>query len=149
MASRQTDWMDTVVGDAAATGTQASRSLITGLAPSNMRGTTAIRTLVSLDFASSTVAGAWGLQRVDFAIGMTSQEAFAAGTLPDPAISSDRPSRGWIYRTSLLVSQNGSGAPIVFPVRADIRGARKIENGEMFLVFDNTAIDGTTFTVHA
>ena len=147
MAARPTDWIDTIISLAPVTTGQASVSLITGAAPINMRGVTLIRTILSLGFASGTVSGAWGTQRVDFAIGITSQEAFAATALPDPDVATDKPSRGWVYRSSLLVSQNGVVGNVVQQVQMDIHGARKIENGEVFFVVNNTPIRGTAFTV--
>jgi len=144
---RQTDWIDTLVDLNPATGAQDNVSLITGAAPINMRGVTLIRTIIYLGMTSQTTAGAWGVQNLDMAIGITSQEAFAAGVLPDPDIAGDKPSRGWVWRSRQVVTQNGIGAQVLYEVRADIRGARKIENGELFLVVDNNAIAGTAFTM--
>jgi len=145
---RMTDWLDTVINFSVATGAVATPlSLITGLAPSAMRGTTLIRTLVRLSLNSSEIAESYGVQTVNLAIGIASQEAFAAGVVPDPRISTDKPPRGWVYRTNRGVSQNGIGTTAVFPVEADIRGARKIENGEVYLVVDNDAVIGNSFTI--
>jgi len=145
---RPTDWVDTILFKQAATASQQSNSLMTGVAPVNMRGMTLIRTIVSLSLFSNSVAGAWGVARCDFAIGVASQEAFAAGVFPDPAASTDKPPRGWVYRTSKTVAQNGVGGPVVTVLEADIRGARKIENGELYLVYDNVFLSGTTFTIN-
>ena len=144
---RMTDWVDTVVVLDAATGAQDFISLITGLAPVNMRGVTLVRTLVRLSLQSATVAGAWGTQNVNLAIGVASQEAFAAGTLPDPLTSGDKPPRGWVYRTAVTAAQNGVGGPVVSEIVADIRAARKIENGELFLIMNNSTALGTAFSV--
>ena len=145
---RRTAWVDTIVDENAATAGQATKSLLGILGQVDTRGTTLIRTIVSLGLWSNTTAGAWGVQRCDIGIGITSQEAFSAGAFPDPKAATDEPPRGWVYRTSKLVTQNGVGTQIVFEVMADIRGARKIENGELFLIMDNTAESGTTFTVN-
>jgi len=145
---RQTDWVDTIFNATVLTGGQELFSLATGLAPLNLRGSTLIRTIVRLSLSSSSVSGAWGIQQAHFAIGITSQEAFAAGVVPDPATALDKPPRGWIYRSAEGVAQNGEGTGVIHQVNADIRGARKIENGELFFVLDNVAIDGTTFTMN-
>jgi len=145
---RQTDWIDTVTSLAPASDNQANVSLISGLAPSNMRGTTLIRTIIRLGISSATVAGAWGVQTLDMGIGITSQEAFAAGALPDPNVAGDRPPRGWVWRDRVVVAQNGDAGPIVSHVRADIRASRKVENGELFFIVWNTAGEGTSFTVN-
>jgi len=47
-----------------------------------------------------------------------------------------------------MVAQNGAGAPVLYDVEADIRGARKVENGEVFLQGDNNIDSGTAFQVN-
>ncbi len=144
---RPTDWIDTRVIMSAVSGGQARQSLMTGVAPVNMRGMTVIRTIVVLGMISQDVAGAWGIQQIDLAIGVASQEAFAAGVVPDPNSDTDKPPRGWVFRSQRLVAQNGVGHQVVFPLEMDIRGARKIENGELYVVANNTFVNGTSFTV--
>jgi len=144
---RPTDWIDTTPSFITPTGGQSFQSLMIGVAPVNMRGMTLIRTILSMTFSSTTVAGAWGRQSVHLAIGVASQEAFAAGALPDPAVPTDKPPRGWVYKTHVGVGQNGAGAAINVDIHADIRGARKIENGELYIIVDNIFIVGTTFSV--
>ena len=145
---RPTDWIDTIVNQSVGTGGQAFQSLMTGVAPVNMRGMTLIRTIVSLDVFSTSIAGAYGVQSCNLAIGIASQEAFAAGVFPDPNNATDKPPRGWVYRTCRCVAQNGAGAPVTFRIDADIRGARKVENGETYLIFNNGAEVGTTFAIN-
>ena len=146
---RPTDWIDTLVQIETSAGACAQDSLMTGVAPVNMRGMTVIRTIVALSLFSNTVAGAWGCMRVNLGIGIASQEAFAAGVIPDPNVATDKPARGWLWRSQQMVSQNGAGSPVVFDVVADIRGARKVENGEVYLTVCNTAYVGTQFQVNA
>ena len=140
--ARPTDWVDTQVDSGISAGGQVIKSLITGLAPEEMRGVTAIRTIISLSVFSQTIAGSWGLSRVDMAIGVTSQEAFAAGVVPDPNVATDKPARGWLWRTQRVAEQNGASTRVVTHVQADIRGGRKIENGEMYLVINNSITGG-------
>ena len=113
----------------------------------NMRGMTLIRTIISVSAFSTTVAGAWGVQTVDIGIGVASQEAFAALVLPDPSSPVDKPPRGWIWKTNRIVSQNGAGGQVAYFIEADIRGARKVENGEVYVIVDNNFVTGTSFTV--
>jgi len=143
---RKTDWVDTIVGLTPAAGGQDSVTLLTGLTANEMRGATMIRTILRLAFGSTSVAGAWGVSRIDIAIGIISQEAFAAGAFPDPNTAGDRPPRGWIWRTTVAATQNGIGTPIMVQLEADIRGARKIEAGNLFILAQNTALRGTGFT---
>jgi len=146
--ARPTDWIDTILDRDVLTATNGAVSLMTGVLPHDMRGMTVIRTILALGVQSTTVAGAWGTARVDIAIGVASQEAFGAGVLPDPNVANDKPPRGWVYRTSLLVSQNGTGHPVGHQVMADIRGARKIENGELYIIVHNTPLFATAFTIN-
>ena len=143
---RPTDWVDTVLSLSITSGGQSNVSLITGLAPSDLRGATLIRTLIRMTMSSTTISGAWGSMAMNMAIGITDQEAFAAGVLPDPNVSTDKPARGWVWRSAMGISQNIEGHQIVFEERGDIRGARKIENGELYLIVHAEPIAGTTFT---
>ncbi len=143
---RMTDWMDTLVDLTPAPGGQDSVSLLTGLSIADMRGATLIRTIIRLAVGSTTVAGAWGTERLDLAIGIISKEAFAAGAFPDPNVSTDKPPRGWVWRTSVMATQNGAGARLETVLEGDIRGARKIEGGELFIIGQTTNLLGTAFT---
>jgi len=146
---RATDWIDTLVVAQVATGAQTLQSLMTGVAPVNVRRQTLVRTILELDLYSETVAGVWGTQIIDLGIGITSQEAFAAGVVADPVTANDQPSRGWIFRARRVVAQNAAGGPVVHPLRIDIRASRKLDDGECFLVINNTTDLGTAFTVRA
>ena len=146
--ARPTDWVDTLVNLEVPSGGQTITSLVTGLAPVNTRGMTVIRTIISLGLFSNTIAGVWGSIWMHLAIGIASQEVLAAGVLPDPSVATDKPPRGWMWRTSLVVSQNGSGGQVVFPIEADIRGARKVENGEVYIIADSVIGAGTAFQVN-
>ena len=144
---RQMDWIDTRVGLTIANLAQ-DRTAIDGASTQVVqRGTTIIRTIVSIDINSASVAGAWGIQLADLAIGIGDREAFSVGTLPDPSSAIDKPARGWMWRTSITVSQNGVGGEVIHRIRADVRGARKIDLGRAYLIVDNTAIGGTTFSI--
>ena len=149
MPRRASDWIDTLIGFTVATGAQDLTSLMTGVAPVNVRRQTLVRTLIDLSLYSTSVAGAWGTQIAAVGIGITSQEAFAAGVVADPITAGDQPSRGWIYRNRLVVAQNGEGHPVVHRLQADIRAARKLDDGECFIVTNNTTDLGTSFTLQA
>ncbi len=143
---RKTDWIDSRIGLTVASASTDFVEVDGGSTQVVQRGTTVIRTIVDLYLQSSTVAGAWGTQVLDCGIGMSTREAFTAGILPDPGAVGDDPIRGWIYRGSSLVSQNGVGGVVVFRLTADIRGARMIDNGKVWLKCDSSPIAGTAFT---
>jgi len=146
MPGRPTDWMDTLVNETVGSGTQGVVPLSTALVAADSARATVIRTIVRLYTMSTSVAGAWGTQVVDMAIGIASQEAFTASVLPDPNVDTDKPARGWLWRTRVVQFQNGVGTMIATELVADIRGARKIENGELYLIIVNSAGLGTSFS---
>ena len=103
--------MDTSVGATDAEGSQRVLSLLGGVSEDTMEGATITRIVAALSFASTTVAGAWGLSKVTFGIGVISQESFTANNPPDPATVGDYPVRGWMHRETFMLSQNGTPAP--------------------------------------
>ena len=144
---RPTIWIDSRIGIAPTSGGSANSSLFGALSPTELTRSTITRMLIRLEFVSETVAGAWGVQLADVGIGITSQEAFAASTLPDPSVAGDKPSRGWLYRNQIMVSQNGISTDMKTTVVADIRSQRKVDDGELFIIVDSTALLGTSFTM--
>lgn len=145
---RHTYWVDNAQeGLTIASGAQATQRL--GSSDANFiteRMATVIRTIWNLDINSTTVAGAFGTQVVSYGIGVESLEAFNAGTHPDPESDSEFPTRGWIMRGQCTVFQNGVGTQIVTRCGGDIRSARKIDNGVLFLIIDNSPQVGTAFS---
>jgi len=145
--ARPTGWTDSLITLQVASGAQGSQSLITEFTTADLRGATIVRLVIKLDPMSQTVAGAWGSQLFDIGIGIVSQDAFAASVFPDPNLSTDRPVRGWMWRTRQVVTQNGISTAIVHTLAADMRSARKIDTGELVIVANNTVHLGTAFTV--
>jgi len=145
---RHTYWVDTLMaGTQVAAGAQSIQRL--GTADPNFleeRMATVIRTVWNLEFTSTTVAGAWGTQRIGYGVGVESLEAFNGGSHPDPEDAADFPTRGWILRGECWISQNGVGGEIVTRCHGDFRNARKIDNGVLFLIISNTDGPGTAFT---
>jgi len=146
MVTRQVDWQDTQISLEIATGAQGSTRVDGSVTDVVARRLTVIRTIIALDVFSTSVAGAWGVQECAIGIGVISREAFAAGVLPDPVEATDKPTRGWLWRTHQCVSQNGIGTPILVRIEGDFRGARKLDAGVLLLIANNTTLDGTTFT---
>ena len=77
------------------------------------RGWTVTRMLGELVCLSASVAGAWGAGKVDIGIGVISREGVTGGVYPDPNAEADEPTRGWLWRTRLVVAQNGIGTPVI------------------------------------
>ena len=148
MARRGTYWVDSRLSRTVANGGQDQVSLMGSGDLADFRGATLIRTIVRLNICSTTVAGAFGVQRASQGIGVASREAQVGGVVPDPDTADDAPARGWIWRNSRMIAQNGIGAVVVFDAYADIRAARKVDNGAVFLITENFAVTGTTFNLH-
>ncbi len=144
--ARATEWQDTLISQTVVSAGQTVFSLMGDIAQREQRGLTVIRTLIRLSTHSSSIAGAYGVQLLDIGIGVTSQEAFTAGIVPDPATALDKPRLGWVYRTRHAVSQNGIGSVVMHDLVADVRGARKVDNGELFCIFQNGSSTGTDFS---
>ena len=143
---RRTTWVTTLfLGSTVATGAQFLVSLATSRSTTDSRGVTVVRTLLDLQFMSLSVAGAYAAQELFWGVGVASQEAFAAGVVPDPNSSADQPARGWMARGSLLVTQNGVGKEPVSRSQLDIRSARKLDEGEPYFVVNSVSQTATTF----
>ena len=104
-------------------------------------------TLMANDLdAAVTVA-----QRIDMGIGVASREAFTAGIVPDPVLSSDYPTLGWLWITSsvvIKVNASGTTEAFLYPViQFDIGAQRKVDKGVLYFVADNTAIIGGGMSV--
>jgi len=146
---RQVRWIEKEVNQAIAAAGQDVKSMMGGLSTDQTRGMTVTRLIGRVGFSSATVAGAWGVNVLDIGIGVVSQEGFAAGVVPDPSVANDEPVRGWLFRTRVVVSQNGAGGQVVHELHFDIRAQRKVETGELVIIMDNSAISGTSFTINA
>jgi len=86
---------------------------------------------------------------IDAGIGIGSQEAVAAGTFPDPAVPGDFPTRGWVYRGRWRVWGTAADRAVVVwrEIDKDVKGRRRLENGEAYWVVDNTANEGATQSI--
>ncbi len=142
---RRTSWEDSVLANTIVVGTQTLLSIDGTPSVDTGQGRTLTRVIGDLVFVSTTVAGAWGVNRMGIGIGGCSREAFTAGVVPDPLSETEEPPRGWIYRHVAVMSQNGIGTPVVSGrVQFDIRAQRRLDSGRHFLAFDNEAQFGTT-----
>ena len=146
-----TVWADTRTTASVASGAQLLVSLMVSLPNLEARFNqlTLLRTIVRMDLAATVRDTGEGDQVVDFGIGIASQDAFAAGAVSDPNVGADYPIRGWIWRSMYRVygvaidDQNVD----VIRIDMDLRGKRKLENGEAFLVVNNAVNQGVAQAV--
>jgi len=148
--ARKTLWIDTSAALLIAAGGQTHKSLMTGVSSTQTRfdQMTLLRTVIGLDVARFIHDSGEGSDQVSLGIGVTSQEAFAAGSLSDPEVDTDFPSRGWIWRARYRVYGFAADQPAVFNTRVDldIRSMRKLENGEVFFVGSSELVEGNAST---
>ncbi len=144
----KTLWIDTFINVNIATGGEDVTSLMTniGSAASRFDALTLLRTIIRMDLAATVHDQGEGSSIVSLGIGVTSQEAFAGGLVPDPEIATDFPTRGWVWRSQYRVFSFQAGVADVHvrEIDLDLRGRRKLENGECYIVIENTALEGTT-----
>ncbi len=147
----KTSWEDTLINADTASGAQSLQTLVSSFSNEEMRlaGMTLMRTIIGLDVAYTVHDAGEGSQLVDLGIGVTSQEAFAAASVPDPNVATDHPTRGWVFRARGRVFGFAADQAAVYDWRLDrdIRSRRKLENGECYLVTNNTAVEGAASTI--
>ena len=145
-------WVDTVVNATVVVGTQYLQGLMTGVSAAETRLSqmTLLRTIIGIDIARTVHDSGEGSEAISIGIGIASQEAFAAGTVADPGVSTDFPLRGWVWRTRYRIWGFAADQPAIFTRRVDldIRAQRKLENGEAYLAADLVAVEGANSGVN-
>ncbi len=141
-------WVDTEMNDDVAVAAQLLVSLLTGVTQSRFDQMTLLRTIIGMDLGRTVHDSGEGSEALACGIGIVSQEAFAAGQVPDPTNALDFPPRGWIWRAKFRTFGFAADQPAVFSRRVDVdlRAMRKLENGHLFIAVDNDAIEGTSGT---
>ncbi len=145
-SSRKTRWVDARISFDVGNGAQNTQTLFPGAGQDTHRDSTIIWTIASLWFMSATTAGAWGAQDIDMGFGVISQDAIGAGNFPDPVTPADFPVRGWLFRGSQGVSQNGVAGGVLTQFDKSWRSQRKLDTGQYFLIANSTAVLGTAFS---
>jgi len=144
-------WIDTFVSAAIANNSTFAVSLSVGVTSleSRLQQMTLLRTIIGIDIAATVHDSGEGSQLVTPGIAIASQEAFTVGATADPEISTDFPTRGWIWRAQYRIYGFAADQPAVFNRRVDldIRAMRKLENGEAFITIRNQANEGVAFAV--
>ena len=145
---RRTHWTDTLFAVTVANTGQQITSLMSSHDPDERVGMVLERTIISLAVTTLAANTTLGMQAVDVGIGVFSQEAFAAGAVPDPGIVTDRPSLDWVWRDRIMI-QGFAAAPFAFPIERmlDLHAKRKIGDGELAIVIDNTNVDQSGFSI--
>jgi len=145
---RRTTWETTLVNAVFTSSVNTTPiSLLGDLTKNETQGMTLTRMILCLDILPSVVGGVDGVQMLDYAVGITSQDAFDANALPDPQVAGDETPRGWVYRCRrAIVDDTTPGYPMPHDLR-DIRSQRRIDSGVLYFKAFNSPVIGTVFTV--
>ncbi len=147
---RLTAWDDQLVTSLSVTsGAENSFLLTENVSDTEKRGCTIVRIILALELLPSVPGNVSGVQTVSMGIGATSDDAFAAGALPNAEVDTDFPVMGWLWRGKYLVRDETLATGIVpFPrIDADLRSQRKIDRSSVFVILQNTPVQGTAFNI--
>ena len=146
---RITAWDDEIHEFSLTNSSQTAINLMTNVADPEKRGCTLVRLIIDVVLFPATPGNASGRQIVSLGIGVVSDDAFAAGTLPDPEEESDYPVGGWVYRARKSVFDETLATGLVRPVliEKDLRAMRKLDRSTLALIVHNGAVEGTAFTI--
>ncbi len=141
-------WADNLVDQeqAPALGSD-NEDLMPALSQDERRGLTIVRLLIDLAVTPSPTNGVVGTQTSLMGIGVASFEAFGAGVVPDSNVETDRPARGWLWRSSLVILDDADNVVPSMRVQADVRAKRRVDDGVPFLNMVNQDRTGTAFTI--
>ena len=144
-------WIDSHLALTVGSGGTNNASLMTGFTAvdTRLQRMTLMRTLIGLDVAYTVHDSGEGSQKVSLGIAMADQDAFAAGTLPDPAVATEFPRLPWVWRNQYRIFGFAADQPTIFTRRLDldIRSRRKLDNGIMFINMRNAVQEGVASAV--
>ena len=138
---RKTVWVTILITESTAITETDSASLVGNRTIADMEGLTLTRTIGRLYFTPAALVGAFSVTRVDYGIGLISQEAFGAGALPDPDIDFEKPISDWVYKDTVVFEEPGSlsaGVPVMH--QWDVKSRRKIGDGELLFIETNQLV---------
>jgi len=140
-------WLDTHMSeDAAGAGGQFIKQLTAEFLVGTLRSSrmTLLRTIVGLDLGMAVRDAGEGDAALDIGIGITAPENIT--NVPDPNVSTDHPTRGWIWRARYRVYGVAVDDQNVRTTRIDLdlRSRRKLDNGFCYCVGVNTDNQGVS-----
>ena len=141
-------WQDTLLATVVTTASNVIKDFTPEFDKVATRGLTVVRTIIDISMAPAPPGAVTGTQQVSIGIGVASQEAFAGGVVPDPNVGSERPPRGWIFRTKCMVVDMPEGIPTIVKCVGDFRGKRKVDDGQLFIKIDNDGFQATAFDIN-
>jgi len=144
---RSRSWADLrLAGESLVAGTDILKDILSDAPTSDTL--TIVRLVVDLEahyIITNTITDSDSV--VDVGIGVVSAEAFAAGVgaIPDPALSTGYPARGWLYIATKYVGQALTTSTGMFNTnaqfQADLRASRKVDKGKVIIRIANANIN--------
>ena len=153
---RHRTWADRIFNQLVNSGASDVEDLLDAV-PQQSETLTVTRIIAELQFTSVVTDENESTQLISLAIGVVSPEAVAIGitALPSPSVEDEFPPRGWLYRGRMvyqLALPTGATPTSMFkqmPIfKFDVRAMRKIDKGRLFLVVQNTDVDGVATNLH-
>ena len=145
---RRTAWDDEYILSSVVHNGQHIQLLAQNVADPEKRGCTMVRLIYHGWFQANSPGAVNGTQWIAIGIGLTSDDAFAAGAVSEADTADDFPVSGWVMRETVAV-MDSIDAMDQRPVELfrDLRVARKLERSSLFITHESNAFVGTTQTV--
>ncbi len=150
---RPTTWIDTRVNLNLLTNSIQNLSLLGAMTEPDARVATLTRTITRLFFVMESPTAVSGVTGLWYGIGVTSRAAFsAAGGIPAIRDPLDKPLDGWVVKDvhiahDTTVTDARYNVNNVPTQHHDLKAQRKIENGQLFVTFDNEVFSGTGYSL--
>ena len=147
-------WIDSIFNDTVTTGVDVIRTLMEGVSETQTRfdQMTLLRTIIGIDCARTVHDSGEGSEALTIGIAIASQDAFATGSgaLPQPNVSASFPAKPWVWRMRYRIFGFAADQPAIFTRRIDmdIRSQRKLENGELYVHSNLSAVEGANSGVN-
>ena len=150
---RRRAWSDVIVSQALAVNGALHLDLLQNLADSDTK--TVARVLLDVVGTPTAADQSEATNFIHMGIGVCSLEAFNATSLPDPDITADYPTAGWLYVATKVVQQglpvisSGGGVTRTWArFEVDLRAQRKVDRGVLYLTAINRTAEGASMTVY-
>jgi len=142
-------WGDIIVDSSISAGTPLNFNLLANLSATDT--VTVVRLVGRLWFSPLVSETGDGIMNVDMGIGVSAEEAFSAAVLPDVDDPTEQPARGWLWvDRAVCLNNNTAGLErsTIAEIRFDIRSARKVDRGRLYLQIKPTLSAGSAFAVN-
>jgi len=148
MARRMSFWDDSLMSITVGSGST-NISVLSSVPGGQSEGFTLVRCLVHLSFQEGAIPSVNGGQAVAAGIGLATKEAIALGAtaLPDPNTNTEQPIGDWVWRQRVYVAYDNTNVVQPAVIDKDVRSARKLAGGQLYLSVRSVPVFGTAQTI--